>query len=61
MKKTNLLITILFVFLTQLIFAQDSHKRISITNPSESTLLKIATSGIDLNCGTKHSHDNLIK
>jgi len=60
MKKTNLLITILFVFLTQLIFAQDSHKRISITNPSESTLLKIATSGIDLNCGSNHSHDNLI-
>lgn len=60
MKKTNLLITILLVFAIQIIYAQDSHKRISITNPSESTLLKIATSGIDLNCGTKHSHDNLI-
>ena len=60
MKKTNLLVTLILLLLSQLIIAQDSHKRISITNPSKSTLLKIATSGIDLNCGASHSHDNLV-
>ncbi|WP_027878694.1 M14 family zinc carboxypeptidase [Mesoflavibacter zeaxanthinifaciens] len=60
MKKTNLLVTLILLLLSQLIIAQDSHKRISITNPSKSTLLKIATSGIDLNCGANHSHDNLV-
>ena len=60
MKKTNLLVTLILLLLSQLIIAQDSHKRISITNPSKSTLLKIASSGIDLNCGASHSHDNLV-
>ena len=60
MKKTNLLVTLILLLLSQLIIAQDSHKRISITNPSKSTLLKIATSGIDLNCGASHSHDDLV-
>ncbi|WP_417558182.1 M14 family zinc carboxypeptidase [Mesoflavibacter zeaxanthinifaciens] len=60
MKKTNLLVTLILLLLSQLIIAQDSHKRISITNPSKSTLLKIANSGIDLNCGASHSHDDLV-
>jgi hypothetical protein len=60
MKKTNLLVTLILLLLSQLIIAQDSHKRISITNPSKATLLKIATSGIDLNCGASHSHDDLV-
>ena len=60
MKKTNLLATLILLLLSQLIIAQDSHKRISITNPSKSTLLKIATSGIDLNCGASHSHNDLV-
>ncbi|MFD0990995.1 M14 family zinc carboxypeptidase, partial [Mariniflexile jejuense] len=60
MKKITLLSCLLFLFV-QLSFSQNEtfSKRISIPNPSQSTLLKIKNAGIDLNCGPKFVGNNL--
>jgi len=61
MKKTSkiflALLLIPFIF-----YAQSSiiSKRISINNSSESYLLKIKDSGIDLSCGAIYKNNNLI-
>ncbi|RYH72183.1 hypothetical protein EVU94_14045, partial [Flavobacteriaceae bacterium 144Ye] len=59
MKKNTFLI-VLLITVIQFGFSQEKYSRVKIINPSEQTIKKIASEGIDLKCGSKHDHDDLI-
>ncbi|MEH6536950.1 MAG: M14 family zinc carboxypeptidase, partial [Psychroserpens sp.] len=59
MRKFTCLFVLLFVVI-QTSFAQDKHSRIKINNPSQITINKIASQGIDLSCGADHDGEDLI-
>ncbi|WP_299127065.1 M14 family zinc carboxypeptidase [uncultured Winogradskyella sp.] len=52
-------LTLLISLFLQISFAQNEHSRITINNPSQSTLDILAEQGIDLRCGVKHDHSSL--
>ncbi|WP_345170446.1 M14 family zinc carboxypeptidase, partial [Algibacter aquimarinus] len=59
MKKITLL-SVILLFTVQFSFSQTfAPKRVSITNPNQSQLLKIKESGIDFTCGGKFVNNNL--
>lgn len=57
MKKTTLLITLLFI--VQASFSQDNRSRIRINNANQSILNTLVNEGIDLRCGAKHEANSL--
>ncbi|WP_431156989.1 M14 family metallopeptidase [Winogradskyella poriferorum] len=57
MRKITYLVPMLFLAFQ--IFAQNNHSRISINNPSQSTIDLLAQQGIDLRCGATHHHDEM--
>ncbi len=60
MKKITLS-SVLFLLIVQLSFSQSIvSKRISITNPTQSQLLKVKDAGIDLSCGAIFKDNTLI-
>lgn len=58
MRKITYLIVLLFV-VVQNSFSQNGHSRITIDNPSQTTLNILAQEGIDLRCGVKHENESL--
>ncbi|MFP4844647.1 M14 family zinc carboxypeptidase [Winogradskyella sp. PE311] len=58
MRKITYLI-VLFFIVAQNSFSQNGHSRITIDNPSQTTLNILAQEGIDLRCGVKHEHQSL--
>ena len=59
MRKITCLI-VLLLLVVQTPYAQDKQSRIKINNPSQRTINKIASQGIDLSCGSKHEGEDLI-
>ena len=58
MRKITCL-CVLLLLVVQSSFAQESHSRVTINNPDQTTLNLLAEQGIDLRCGVSHSSHSI--
>ncbi|MBO6943832.1 MAG: HYR domain-containing protein, partial [Psychroserpens sp.] len=59
MRKITCLI-VLLILIVQTSFAQDKYSRIKIQHPDQRMANTMGSLGLDLECGAKHDHDDLI-